>query len=122
MIDATIPTNSFACRKGMGNRNAVLSLAAELRRLGTQRYTIKLDVRRYFESIPHAQLLGRLEEIFGDRDFLGLLKGLLDSHEPFHRRGAGIPIGNVSSPIITVMGHGRFQGTKTCDLGDPREF
>ena len=96
-IDKAIPNHSFACRKGMGNRHAVLKLHDFLKTLGSQRYCIKLDIKRYFDSIDHHILMERLKTVIHDPPVLHLLMSLIESHEPFRIRKCGIPIGNVSS-------------------------
>lgn len=96
-IDKKIPKNSYACRKNMGNSQGVLTLAKNLTLLGPNRYSIKLDIRKYFESISHEGLTSMLSEIFSDQKLLRLLESLIASHPPFAQRGKGIPIGNVSS-------------------------
>jgi hypothetical protein len=97
LIDAQIPKNSFACRKEMGNQHAVLALARHIQKLGAKRYTVKLDIRRYFESIDHKMLLSMLSAFINDKALLSLLHGLISSHPPHAAKGAGIPIGNVTS-------------------------
>ena len=56
--------DSFACRKGKGTH-------AAMRRAGqfAQRfpYALKCDVRKYFPSIDHKVLMGRLGRVIGDR-------------------------------------------------------
>ena len=103
MIDAHIPMNSFACRKGMGNRNAVLALVNHVRTLGAYRYTVKLDVRRYFESIDHKILLSMLSSMICDEKLLALLSDLIKSHPAHADKLAGIPIGNVTSQYFANL-------------------
>lgn len=96
-IDKEIPNNSFACRQDMGNRYAVLKLHGFLKKSGSHRYCIKLDVKRYFNSIDHEILINKLMALIDDKQVLQLLTSLIESHEPFRIRKCGIPIGNVSS-------------------------
>ncbi len=96
-IHGVIPQNSFACRPGMGNRQAALTLLAILNKLGATRFAIKLDVSRYFFSINHQILLTMLDRVLAAPPLMPLLRSLLNSHDAFAREGVGIPIGNVTS-------------------------
>ncbi len=102
-IDAAIPGNSFACRKGMGNRRAAESLAGILQALGPERYALKLDVRQYFASIRHDLLFQMVSGLLPDRSADGLLQSLLKSHRDYAGKGRGIPIGNVSSQAFANL-------------------
>jgi RNA-directed DNA polymerase len=91
-FDRRLIADSFACRKGKG-RLAALARATEFsRRHG---WFLKLDVRKYFDSIPHARLLEELERIFKDRELLELFARIIGSHES--APGRGLPIGSLMS-------------------------
>ena len=85
---------------GLGTRRAVLEVAACLKRHGEARFTIKLDVRKYFASIDHAILLRLVCEQMPDRSLEPLLLSLLKNHSEYARRGKGIPIGNLTSQLF----------------------
>ena len=53
ILDCGLGVRTFACRHGRGNRKAVLRLRKQLMNMGQQRYCIKLDVQKYFQSISH---------------------------------------------------------------------
>lgn len=97
MIDSRIPGTSYACRKGKGNRRAVIKLYGEIKELGAKRTVIKLDVKKYFATINHEILLGKIREILPDNSLEHLISSLLRSHEKYAQIGRGIPIGNVTS-------------------------
>ena len=96
-LDALIPHNSFACRKGMGNHAAAQSLADILKKLGPDRWTIKLDVRQYFLSIDHKTLMTMLGPYMETPEVTALVRSLLASHPEYGMLERGLPIGNVSS-------------------------
>jgi hypothetical protein len=81
-----------ACRKGKG-RLAALAMA----RRHCQKYEwyLKLDIRKYFDSVPHAQLFECLESLFKDRALLNLLHRIISSYHTQPARG--LPIGNLTS-------------------------
>jgi len=84
---------SFASRSGKGTY-AALDLAKRYhRRYG---WFLKLDVRKYFESIDHAILKQQLSRLFKDRHLLMIFEKIIDSHASAVS-GRGLPIGNLTS-------------------------
>lgn len=100
IIDPTMGVRTYACRYGMGNHNAATRLLDQLRLMGKKRYCIKLDVRKYFESIPHEIFLSRFLAKIEDRSLDELLKGLMASHARYSDLKRGIPIGNLTSQLF----------------------
>jgi hypothetical protein len=84
--------HSYACRKGKGRLAAIH--AAEQAARGASWY-VKLDIRKYFESIPQELLIGRLRRLFKDPEILYWLEKLLRGHRP--DEGKGLPIGSLTS-------------------------
>jgi hypothetical protein len=84
--------HSYACRKGKGRLKAIA--AAERNARGRQWY-LKLDIRKYFESIPHDPLIRELRRRFKDPDVLHWLERIIRSHLPEDSRG--LPIGSLTS-------------------------
>ena len=84
--------HSYACRKGKG-RLAAIAVAERAAR-GAAWY-LKLDIRKYFESIPHEPLIARLRHLFGDAEVLFWLEQILRGHQA--ARGHGLPIGSLTS-------------------------
>lgn len=56
---------------------------------------LKLDVRKYFDSVPHANLFAFLDRRFKDRRLLELLHRIITSYRG--RLGVGLPIGSLTS-------------------------
>lgn len=83
---------TYACRKGKG-RIAALDAAARHCRKYT--WYLKLDIRKYFDSVPHDRLLARLSGIFKDAALLRLLEGIIRSYGVVP--GRALPIGNLTS-------------------------
>ncbi len=84
--------HSYACRRGKGNLAAVRH-AERLTR--THRHFLKLDVRKYFDTVSHDVLAGLLRRQFKDGGFLALMERLVSSYET--SPGCGLPIGTLVS-------------------------
>jgi retron-type reverse transcriptase len=90
--------HSYACRQGRGNLAAVYHAARCTR---SHRFFLKLDIRRYFDSIHHDTLRELFRRRFKDGAFLRLLDRVLDS---FHvTAGRGIPIGSLTSQYFANL-------------------
>jgi RNA-directed DNA polymerase len=85
ILDQLIPENSFACRKNKGSRNAALYLLEILRKLEKERFTLKLDVKKYFDSINHTILMKKILENLPDKSLEKLLWSLLKSPREYAR-------------------------------------
>ncbi len=59
---------------------------------------LKLDIRKYFDSIHHETLKAQLRRRFKDRAVLSLFDGVIDSYEA--TPGRGVPIGNLTSQFF----------------------
>ena len=95
--------DSYACRVGKGTHRAVLR-AREFAR--SHRYYLKLDIRKYFNSMDHAILKALLRRRFKDRRLLEILDTIIDSYET--APGKGMPIGNLTSQYFANHYLGAF--------------
>lgn len=84
--------DSYACRKGRGQLAAVRRAEYFAAR---HQFFLKLDVRKFFDSIHHERLLGMLERIIKDRAVLGWFRRIVESFET--NPGRGIPMGSLVS-------------------------
>ena len=84
--------DSYACRPGKGLHRA-LSRARGF----SKKYPwfLKMDIRKYFDSIDHRIMMGLLSRRFKDKDVLNLFRQLLGTYHT--KRGKGMPIGNLIS-------------------------
>ena len=95
--------DSYACRKNKGNTKA-LSRAQEFCR--KNQWYLKLDIRKYFDSIDHKIAMRLLERRFADSDLLHLFKEIICSYN--QESGRGIPVGNLFSQYLANYYLGSF--------------
>lgn len=84
--------HTYACRRGKGQFGAI---AAARKFAGANEWFLKADVRKYFESIPKAGMLRRLEGVFAETELLELFSKILHAHRP--GSASGLPIGSLIS-------------------------
>jgi RNA-directed DNA polymerase len=84
--------DSYACRKNKGTEKAVKRALFFTRKY---QYFIKMDIRKYFDSINHVILKKLLRRKIKDKAMLNLLDSIILSYEK--SPGCGIPIGNLTS-------------------------
>ena len=84
--------DTYATREGKGVYSAINRARYGMRRCS---YVVKLDVRKYFDSISHDVLKKKLRRLFKDKRLLMLFDKIIDSYSTSH--GRGIPIGNLTS-------------------------
>lgn len=87
--------HTYACRKEKGTHKAV---QYAFKKAGICKYFLKLDVRKYFDSIPHKKLKELLFRIIKDKKCLALLFEIIDSYTVSD--GRGLPIGNLTSQFF----------------------
>lgn len=84
--------HSYATRANKGTFRAVDQAWQNQKRY---RYYLKLDIRKYFDSINHSLLLGMLSRVFKDKGLLSLFSKIVESYSVAPNNG--IPIGNLTS-------------------------
>jgi hypothetical protein len=92
ILDRWLIDDTYACRTGRGRLAALQRTQSYARRFP---YFLKLDVRKYFDSIPHGRLLERLSRRFKDRRLLELLGAIVRAFRG--SLGRGLPIGSLTS-------------------------
>lgn len=85
----TFTRDTYSCLKGRGIHRASYRLRNALKQSDTE-YCLKLDIRKFYESIDHGILKNLLRRKFKDQDLLWLLDDIIDSAQ-------GVPIGNYLS-------------------------
>ncbi len=84
--------DSYATRKDKGT-HAALNRAEQFHY--KNRWFLKLDIRRYFDSIDHELLFELIRRKIKDRSVLQIFKKIIASYET--EVGKGLPIGNLTS-------------------------
>ena len=92
ILDGCLVSDTFACRVGKGCLAAVERAEHHLRRFPV---FVKIDIRRYFDSIHHDLLKTLLRRRFKDREVLALCERVIDAYEV--EPGRGLPIGALTS-------------------------
>lgn len=60
------------------------------------KYVLKLDIHKYFESIPHDRLKAKLAKVIRDRTFLNILFEIIDVND------VGLPLGFYTSQWLAM--------------------
>ena len=92
VFDRWLIDDTFACRVGKGREGAIRRAQCFTRRHG---WFLKLDVRKFFDSVPHVKLAEFLERRFKDRRLLALLNQIIHAYRG--ELGIGLPIGSLTS-------------------------
>jgi RNA-directed DNA polymerase len=92
VLDRWLIDDTFACRIGRG-REAAVDRALQFCR--TQPWCLKLDVRKYFDSINHDRLLELLTRRFKEVPLHELFEQIVRSFRG--SQGMGLPIGSLMS-------------------------
>ncbi len=95
IFDAFQIHDSYACRKDKGQQRALFRSVEFSRK---NKWYLKCDVRKYFDSVSHSVLLELLERRFKDKNLLETFTNLIESYH--FMPGQGIPIGNLTSQFF----------------------
>jgi hypothetical protein len=90
--------HSYACRKGKGTHAALQYAFSKCK---GHPWFLKLDMRKYFDSIGHEVLKATLARIIKDRKTLAVLGSIIDTYET--SPGRGVPIGNLTSQYFANL-------------------
>jgi|SRR3989344_1693357 len=100
IFDKTFIYNSYSCRINKGTHRAVKKLFKFIREASENYkhscFVLKLDIKKFFESVDHNVLLSIIQGRIRDEDTLWLLKNILKSFS----KEKGIPIGNLTSQLF----------------------
>jgi RNA-directed DNA polymerase len=92
ILDARLISACCACRRGKGQPAAVQMAQRGAR---DHDWYLKLDIRKYFESVPHEVLIEGLNRVFKDPSVLSWFERIIRSHAS--APGRGLPIGSLTS-------------------------
>lgn len=94
LLERGFTEDCYACRVGKGTHRAAARARELVRRHG---WTCKLDIRRYFDSVPHGRLLELLLPMFREKEVCRLIEVIVRHPVPGLPPGRGLPIGNLTS-------------------------
>lgn len=93
-IERRFIADNWACRVGKGSHRALLHAQTLARQ---NRWCLKTDIRRYYDSIDHGILLAKLASLFREAALQRLLAVIVQHPLPDQAPGKGLPIGNLTS-------------------------
>lgn len=94
--------NTYSCIEGRGIHLCANNLKRDLRKYPTKtKYCLKLDIRKFYPSIPHDGLKKCIRKKIKDKDFLMILDEIIDSTDNVrdvsskltNKIGIGVPTG-----------------------------
>jgi hypothetical protein len=95
---------SFSARKGRGVHLALDEVGRAIERMRRQRvwpiWTLKGDVRKFYDSIDHQILLRLLARRIKDPELTRAIESIVGSSSSSRGPGKGIPIGNLTSQVF----------------------
>ncbi|MBI4175475.1 group II intron reverse transcriptase domain-containing protein [Candidatus Berkelbacteria bacterium] len=101
-FDATFIHDSYSCRVNKGTHRAVRQLVRYSRKVSKNMtgpcWALKMDVRKFFNSIDHKILLELLRNRLADPKLLDLLEVIITSFTS--APGRGLPLGNLTSQLF----------------------
>lgn len=95
--------DTYACRRGRGRITALLRAQQFARQYP---FFLKLDIRKYFDSVSHDELLRRLSRLFKGRRVLNLYERIVTAFRG--DLGNGLPIGSLTSQHLANFYLGWF--------------
>lgn len=104
--------NTFSCVKGRGIEGCARSVERHIAKYkGRPLYVLKIDLRKFYPSIPHATLKKAVRWKIKDKDLLWLLDGIIESvngaphpvREGETCQGESLPIGNYLSQYLANL-------------------
>jgi hypothetical protein len=99
IFNSTFIDQSFACRKGYGTHKCAELAQRYLRQCDNDEYYLKLDIRKFFKSIPHWFLKQQLAKKIKDNRLLSMMFKFV----PYTDNKCGIPIGNLLSQLYALI-------------------
>lgn len=105
LLERRLICDNVACRKNKGSGYAVSRLrefmARHYKKYKDGGYFVKIDVRKYFDSIDHECLKEQLTRLIRNGRILTLLFLIIDSY--CREDGRGLPMGNQTSQCFALL-------------------
>ena len=110
-FDRTFIADSYSCRLNKGMHKAInqfRKFTYIVSKNNTRTcWVLKCDIRKFFANIDHKILLKLLQEYVLDENIIRLFENVISS---FHsaRKGAGLPLGNLTSQLFVNIYMNKF--------------
>jgi RNA-directed DNA polymerase len=102
IFDKSFIFDSYSCRNDKGTHKAINRLQEFFRKESKNNskttYVLKLDVRKFFDSIDHDILLSLIKRKIKDEDVIWLIETIINSFST--NLNKGIPLGNITSQLF----------------------
>ncbi|MCA9654912.1 MAG: group II intron reverse transcriptase domain-containing protein [Myxococcales bacterium] len=100
VLDRRMIHASFACRRGKGTHAALVHVQRLVRR---HAWVLRMDVERFFASIPQAVVMRTIGSVVKDRAVLSLVERIVAVGGGGDAPGRGLPIGNLTSQWLANL-------------------
>ncbi len=100
VLDRRLVHATFACRRGKGTHAALDHVQALVRR---HAWFLKMDVERFFASVPHAAVMQALVRIVKEGPLVRLVERIVTAGGRADAPGRGLPIGNLTSQWLANL-------------------
>lgn len=126
IFQPTFIHHSYACQKEKGIHKAVEDLGDTLRKAShnytRQLWSLKLDIKKFFDSVNHDILLELLKRKIKDHDMLWFFEEIIQSYNSSQGVGIGLPIGNLTSQIFANIYLSELDYYAKCTLREQYYF
>jgi len=104
-FDKTFINDSYSCRINKGVHKAINQFnkySLKVSKNNTKAcWVLKCDIRKFFASINHNILIKIIESYIVDKKILWLIKNIIDSFGVDNQKSIGLPLGNLTSQLLT---------------------
>jgi len=102
IFDRIFIFDSYSCRTGKGTHRAVNRLQKFARKVSKNNtehcYILKLDIRKFFDSIDHGILISLIKKKISDENVIWLIEKIIKSFSALPNKG--LPLGNITSQLF----------------------
>lgn len=102
IFDKSFIFDSYSCRNNKGTHRAVKRLQKFTKIVSQNNsqkcFTLKLDVKKFFDSISHNILFNLIKKKINDKNLIHLLEKVIHSFSV--TENVGIPLGNITSQLF----------------------
>lgn len=105
LFDNSFIYHSLSCRKNKGIHFGITHLNRMIRKVSNNGskpcYALKMDIKRFFDTVDHEILKKLLREKVQDVQVLQIIDTIIDGFSKHPVKKVGIPLGNVTSQLFS---------------------